>query len=176
MSEYGEAVSLQNTDKNIEDQGYDDKSSHWCTTSTLSNEKAESVEKYEKEFDDPICLGWLKQESYSAPRAKRGGPNKLNRMALTTWDFTYTWVTKKTHFLQLLIIQARNIIFKVFQSPKLTTHHVLLTGAIGTLQYGILHTPESPKKPTFCKCLYLRLETTFLRSSKAKNPLLIMYY
>ena len=30
---------------------------------------------------------------YSAPRAKRGGPNKLKRMALTTSDFTPTWVT-----------------------------------------------------------------------------------
>ena len=71
------------------------------------------------------------------------------------------------HFLQMLISQAGNNIFKVFQSPELATHHVLWTGAIGTLQEVILHTPGSPKKPIFCKCLYLWLETTFSKFSKA---------
>ena len=113
---------------------------------------------------------------YSAPRAKRGGPNKLKRMALTTWDFTPTWVTKMAHFLQLLISQDRNNILEVFQSPKPSTHHVLLTCAIGTLQCGILHPPGSPKWRIFCNCSYLRLETTFSRSLKALNHLLIMCY
>ena len=48
---------------------------------------------------------------------------------------------KKTHFLQMLISQARNNISKIFQSQKPTTHRVLLTGAIGTLQELILHSP-----------------------------------
>ena len=62
---------------------------------------------------------------------------------------------------------ARKNLFKVFKSLKLTTHYVLVTGAIGTLQCGILHSPGLHKKITFCKCIYLRLETTFLSSSKA---------
>ena len=49
----------------------------------------------------------------------------------------------------MLISQARNNISQVFQSPKLTTHHVLVTGAIETLQCGILHTPGLHKKIIF---------------------------
>ena len=44
-----------------------------------------------------------------------------------------------------------------------------MTGAIGTLQEVILHTPGLHKKITFCNCLYLRLETTFFSSFKAQN-------
>ena len=57
------------------------------------------------------------------------------------------------HFLQLLISQARNNIFEVFQSLKLTTHHVVVTGALGPLQYGILHTPGLHKKNHFLQML-----------------------
>ena len=103
----------------------------------------------------------------SAPRAKRGGPNKLKRMVLTRSDFVSTRVTKIAHFLHLLISQGRNNILKVFKSPKLSTHYVLLTCAIGTLQEVILCPSESPKLPIFCICYYLRLETTFSRSLKA---------
>ena len=60
----------------------------------------------------------------------------------------------------------------MFQSPKPTTHHVILTDAVGTLQWVILHSLELHKNLTFCKCLYLRQETTFYRSSKAPNQLL----
>ena len=67
----------------------------------------------------------------------------------------------------MLISQARNNIFKLFQSLKQSTHYVLLTGAIGTLQCGILHSPELHKKITFCNFLYLRLETTLSKSIKA---------
>ena len=41
----------------------------------------------------------------------------------------------------MLISQDRNNIFKVFQSLKPSTHFVLVTGAIETLQEEILHTP-----------------------------------
>ena len=68
----------------------------------------------------------------------------------------------------MLISQARNNILKVFQSLKLTTYNVLVTGDIGPYneQWVILHPPGLHKKTTFYKCLYLGLETTFLRSSK----------
>ena len=49
----------------------------------------------------------------------------------------------------MLISQSRNNILEFFQSLKLTTHQVLLTGALGTLQEAILHTPGLHKKPTF---------------------------
>ena len=56
------------------------------------------------------------------------------------------------HFLQWLISQDRNNIFKFFQSLKPSTHYVLLTGAIGTLQCSLLESPESPNCLTFCNC------------------------
>ena len=62
---------------------------------------------------------------------------------------SYIKVTLKNHFLQLLLSQARNNIFQVFQSLKSSTHHVQVTDAIGTLQYGILCPPELHKKPLF---------------------------
>ena len=51
----------------------------------------------------------------------------------------------KNHFLQLLISQARNNIFMVFQSLKPSTHYVQITGALGTLQEVILCPPELQK-------------------------------
>ena len=39
----------------------DDISSYWSMSSTLANEKAECVEK---EFNDLICLGWLRGLRY----------------------------------------------------------------------------------------------------------------
>ena len=53
----------------------------------------------------------------------------------------------------MLISQARNNIFNFFQSLKLTTHQVQLTGAIGTLQEAILHTPGLHKKTHFLQML-----------------------
>ena len=74
-------------------------------------------------------------------------------MALTTSDFEITLVTKKNHFLQLLIFQDGNNIFEVYQSLNPTTGYVLLTGALGTLQELILRSPESPKKNHFLQLL-----------------------
>ena len=55
--------------------------------------------------------------------------------------------------MQLHISQDRNNIFKVFQSLKLTTHHVLVTGAERTLQHGILCSPGLHKKNHFLQLL-----------------------
>ena len=49
-------------------------------------------------------------------------------------NFTFTWSSNLPHFLQLLISQARDNIFKVFKSIELSTHRVLLNCASGTLQ------------------------------------------
>ena len=85
------------------------------------------------------------------------------------WTAKACYSQAKTHFLQLLISQDRNIIFKFNQSLKPFNHYVLVTSAIGTLQWVILCSPRLHKKLTFCICLYLRIETTFSRSSKAQN-------
>ena len=61
----------------------------------------------------------------------------------------------------MLISQSRNNILEFFQSLKLTTHQVQLTGAIVTLEEAILHSPGLHKKITFCNCLYLSPDTTY---------------
>ena len=41
----------------------------------------------------------------------------------------------------MLISQAKNNIFQLYQSPNPTTHYVLVTDAIELLQWVILHPP-----------------------------------
>ena len=84
-------------------------------------------------------------------------------------DFAYTWESEKTHFFQMLISQPRNKIFKICKRLKLSTHNVLLTGAMGSKQDGFCDHLRIRKKTTVFKCLYLSLGKIFSKSVKDKT-------
>ena len=115
---------------------------------------ANSGKQIVKKFQN-FSFGKILHESnfYSAPRAKRGGPNKLFQGALTRGDFVFIWESKKTTFWKLLITQARDNIFNLSKRLKLTTHYILLTGAIETLTRGDFVFIWESKKTTYWKLL-----------------------